>query len=86
MIFKPVAYRLGKGENIHGRFEGDRFKLFYLSDGGGAAVKSKVVRRRAGYVEVTKGEEEFEAREVVPLGDVYFTSRGEKHIKVTQYV
>lgn len=86
MIFKKVPYRLGKGKNIHGRFDGDRFKILYLSSDDGDVVKSKVVRRRAGYVEVTKGEEEFEAIEVVPLGGVFFASRGEKNVKVVKYL
>ena len=87
MVFKQVPYRLGSGKNLHGIASEKGFKLFYrASENGSSVVKSKEVVRRAGYIDVTKGTEEFEAVEVVPLKNRYFVSAGDKKIKLVDYV
>lgn len=87
MEFKKVPYRLGSGKNLHGVGEGKGFKIFYkVDENNSRVVKSKIVVRRAGYVEVTKGEDEIEGSEVVPLSSRLMVSGGDKKIKLIDYV
>ena len=79
MVFKSVAYRLGYGKNIKGNFEGEYFKLFYKTRDG--KVQTKDITRRAGRVELTKGEEVFNATTVVPLKEGRILSRQNREIK-----
>lgn len=80
MIFKPRTYRIGYGKNIHSLTSGGEITLFYKARDG--KVKSKIITRKGGGVELKKGNLEFVAREVVPLLGGLYLSRGEKQIKV----
>lgn len=88
MLFKSVPYRLGNGKNLHGRADGDGFRLLYLGDDGEGkeVVVSKNVVRRAGFVEAKRGDEKIDAKEAVWLGTKYFVSRGEKQVKILSNV
>ena len=87
MVFKQVPYRLGSGKNMHGICDGSAVKIFYrATENNSRVVRSKILVRRAGFFEVTKGDEEFEAVEVVPLENRYFVSGGDKKIKLVDYV
>ena len=79
MVFKSVAYRLGYGKNIKGNFEGEYFKIFYKSRDG--QVQTKDITRRAGRVELTKGEEVYNATTVVPLAGGRVMSKQNREIK-----
>lgn len=85
MVFKKTMYRLGKGENFHGVFDGEGFLLYYLSsEPSGIVVKCKEIKRRAGYLETTLQDQTIEAREVVPLENLLVASRGERQVKMMQ--
>lgn len=81
MIFKGVPLRLGKGDNIHGRSDGDSFRLYYHA-AGEDVVRCKILRRRASYVDAASVDKKFEGVEVVPLASKVFVSGGEKRVKV----
>ena len=79
MVFKKTAYRLGYGKNIHGIYLGGKFVLFYKARDG--VVRSKVITRRAGRVELERGKEVFNATSVIPFEAGYILGKDEKEIK-----
>ena len=83
MVFKPNAYRLGYGKNVKGIFEGDYFKLFYKTRDG--QVQTKEIFRRAGRVELIKGDEVYNATTVVPLTRGRIVARENREIKSIKF-
>ena len=79
MKFKSVAYRMGYGENIKGRFTGGRYILYYKNRDG--LVKSKEIIRNAGRVDLKKLDETFNATTVIPFNSGYILANKDKEIK-----
>lgn len=79
MVFKSTAYRLGYGKNITGVYDSGKFKIFYKSRDG--VVKTKIITRRAGRVDLKPGPETFNATTVLEFDEGYILSRVDTEIK-----
>ena len=79
MVFKSTAYRLGYGKNIFGEYLDGKFVIYYKTRDN--IVKSKEIFRRAGRVELKKGDKQFNASSVLPIGDGFILSRSGREIK-----
>ena len=79
MKFKSVAYRMGYGENVKGRFFNGRYILYYKNRDG--IVGSKEIIRSAGRVDLVKLYETFNATTVIPFNAGFLLANKDKEIK-----
>ena len=80
MIFKSTAYRLGFGKNINSkRMTDGKFLVLYRSRDN--VVRSKIIERRAGGVDLKKGDTEFNASMALMINDGFVLLRRGNEVK-----
>ena len=84
MVFKSAHYRLGYGKNISGLYEDGKFVVYYKTRDG--VVTSKIITRRAGHVELKKGDRVFNATSVLAFTEGYILARVDKEIRAEKKV
>ena len=81
MVFKKNYYRLGKGQNLHAKKQGDSLYLYYYLPAEGV-TREKIIKRAPGFLETLAGSVIEEAKEIVPLGELFYLSRGQRVVKI----
>ena len=79
MVFKSTAYRMGYGKNMKGRFNGEKYLLYFKTKDD--QVVCKEIVRGAGRVDLLKTNIVFNATTVVPLSTGYILSNKEMEVK-----